>query len=435
MASAASLHDPASRLIAASDAAKAAARSPSDAEKASQKGASDKPHMSFWDFVDIVNPLQHIPVVGTIYREITHDTIRAPAKIAGSALYGGPIGLALAVGDQIIEAKSGKSVEGHVMALFRGDKPAASDTMLAANEPAAELTENEIDALTVDRAPAAPSPVQVALLDAPTATPAPVAATQMPANPVAVTQVAAAQPVAPPAAAAAPASGPDPRLVAARARIIAAQAAMPPASLAAPANSPLVLDQNTDAVLMAMFGGGAKPTPAPAASAGAPGIAPGPAAGIAAPATASGAIPIAAATAPIAVSPKPVQVASAAAASESLAQAVRPADASRGLGLDAYRTRAGAAPVRDPMPNKFAQINQREANRAPAAVVGIARPAAPETKAAAAPPAPANTDAAPPLDLATPLPREQIPAAMIAAMEKYQAQARSRGAGGVDQRM
>jgi hypothetical protein len=32
--------------------------------------------MDFWDFVDIVNPLQHIPVVNTIYRELTGDTVK-----------------------------------------------------------------------------------------------------------------------------------------------------------------------------------------------------------------------------------------------------------------------------------------------------------------------------------------------------------------------
>lgn len=425
MASAASLHDPASRLIAASDAAKPAARASADGEKSAQKGT--KSHMSFWDFVDIINPLQHIPVVGTIYREITHDTIKAPAKIAGSALYGGPVGLALAIGDQIVEAKSGKSVEGHVMALLHGDQPAPSDTMLAANEPAAELTDDEIEAMTVDRAPTAPSPVQVALLDAPPATPAAMAA----AVPAARPQMEAAQPVraalAPTSpAAATPAGSADPRLVAARAQIIAAQAATPPATLAAPANSPLVLDQNTDALLMAMFGGGAKPAPAANAPAG----------GSAAPAAAGGAIPIAAAAAPIAVSPKPTQVATATPAATPLSDAVRPANAPRGLGLDSYRMRAGAAPVRDPMPNRFAQINQREANRAPPAAIGIARPAAPEPKdATAAPAAPANGETAKPLDLPAPLPREQIPAAMIAAMEKYQAQARSRAAGSVDQHM
>ncbi|WP_049974236.1 hypothetical protein [Azospirillum sp. B4] len=72
-------------------------------------------HMSFWDVVDIINPLQHIPVISTIYREITGDTIKAPAKILGGLLYGGPIGMALATGDAIIEEETGEDVGAHVM--------------------------------------------------------------------------------------------------------------------------------------------------------------------------------------------------------------------------------------------------------------------------------------------------------------------------------
>ncbi|MDZ5646845.1 hypothetical protein [Nitrospirillum sp. BR 11828] len=72
-------------------------------------------HLSFWDVVDVINPLQHIPVISTIYREITGDTIKAPAKILGGLLYGGPIGMALATGDAIIEEETGEDVGGHVM--------------------------------------------------------------------------------------------------------------------------------------------------------------------------------------------------------------------------------------------------------------------------------------------------------------------------------
>ncbi|TWB36862.1 hypothetical protein [Nitrospirillum pindoramense] len=72
-------------------------------------------HLSFWDVVDVINPLQHIPVISTIYREITGDTIKAPAKILGGLLYGGPIGMALATGDAFIEEETGEDVGGHVM--------------------------------------------------------------------------------------------------------------------------------------------------------------------------------------------------------------------------------------------------------------------------------------------------------------------------------
>ena len=47
---------------------------------------------TFGDLVDIVNPLQHIPIISNIYRKITGDTIAPAMEIAGGALFGGPIG-------------------------------------------------------------------------------------------------------------------------------------------------------------------------------------------------------------------------------------------------------------------------------------------------------------------------------------------------------
>ncbi len=41
---------------------------------------------TFADLIDIVNPLQHIPVIGTIYRRITGDTLDPGARLAGGAL-------------------------------------------------------------------------------------------------------------------------------------------------------------------------------------------------------------------------------------------------------------------------------------------------------------------------------------------------------------
>ncbi len=47
---------------------------------------------TFGDIIDIVNPLQHIPIVSNIYRKITGDTIAPAMEIAGGALFGGLIG-------------------------------------------------------------------------------------------------------------------------------------------------------------------------------------------------------------------------------------------------------------------------------------------------------------------------------------------------------
>ena len=80
---------------------------------------------TFWDFLDVINPLQHIPVVNTIYREITGDEIKAPAKMIGSAIIGGPIGLAVAMVDSIIEDTTGKDMGGHALAMFKNETPAS----------------------------------------------------------------------------------------------------------------------------------------------------------------------------------------------------------------------------------------------------------------------------------------------------------------------
>lgn len=58
----------------------------------------DLSHVSFSDVLSVVNPLQYLPVVGTIYRAVTGDDVHPAFRIAVSGvaamLFGGPIGLA-----------------------------------------------------------------------------------------------------------------------------------------------------------------------------------------------------------------------------------------------------------------------------------------------------------------------------------------------------
>jgi len=91
-------------------------------------GTSGDLDFSFDDLIDIVNPLQHLPVVGTIYRAITHDTIKTPEKIAGDTLYGGLWGFVSSVADTAFQAITGKNFGDTVLALFTGgsdQKPTA----------------------------------------------------------------------------------------------------------------------------------------------------------------------------------------------------------------------------------------------------------------------------------------------------------------------
>ncbi len=65
-----------------------------------------KTNLTFLDIIDAVNPLQHIPLISSIYRNISRDSISDVPKFVGGALYGGPIGLVAALGSYIIEAES-----------------------------------------------------------------------------------------------------------------------------------------------------------------------------------------------------------------------------------------------------------------------------------------------------------------------------------------
>jgi len=77
--------------------------------------------LSFWDVLDVFNPLQHIPVVNAIYREITGDEIDPAMKLAGGALFGGFIGLGAAAVDVAIEGATGKDLGEHAIALATED--------------------------------------------------------------------------------------------------------------------------------------------------------------------------------------------------------------------------------------------------------------------------------------------------------------------------
>jgi len=107
----------------------------------SAKSAKDE-GFGFWDFIDVINPLQHIPVVSTIYRELTHDTIKAPAKVAGSALFFGVVGVATAIADVVVESETGKDMGANVMAMLGldGDEKPAAEAPTPAQLPNGTVT-------------------------------------------------------------------------------------------------------------------------------------------------------------------------------------------------------------------------------------------------------------------------------------------------------
>jgi hypothetical protein len=97
----------------------------------------------FENLLDIINPLQHIPIVSTIYRAITGDEIAAPARLIGGALFGGPVGFASSAANLIFEEASGDDLAGHALALI--SEPGATPELANALAPTAVVTAPAFD--------------------------------------------------------------------------------------------------------------------------------------------------------------------------------------------------------------------------------------------------------------------------------------------------
>ena len=72
----------------------------------------------FKTLLDAVNPLQHLPVVSTVYRESTGDTIGAIPRLLGGGLFGGLFGLIGSAVNLVVEAITGKDIGGPVASAF-----------------------------------------------------------------------------------------------------------------------------------------------------------------------------------------------------------------------------------------------------------------------------------------------------------------------------
>lgn len=75
---------------------------------------------SFADFIDIINPLQHIPIVSTFYRSMTGDSIGGPARILGGLLFGGPVGMVAGIGSTVVAEVTGSDPGSAILALLTG---------------------------------------------------------------------------------------------------------------------------------------------------------------------------------------------------------------------------------------------------------------------------------------------------------------------------
>ena len=116
----------------------------STATKAADTGVKEEE--GFFDhLLDVVNPLQHIPIIGTIYRAITGDKIGSVEKIMGGTLYGGMWGAISAIADVAFKGITGKSFEDTALSLLKSDskgkpvKVAATSITTNASLPPADV--------------------------------------------------------------------------------------------------------------------------------------------------------------------------------------------------------------------------------------------------------------------------------------------------------
>jgi len=126
--------------------------------------------LGFDDLVDLLNPLHHIPIVGSIYRAITDDTIKPDVQVAGSIAFG------LATGSVLLAAASG--IASAVFEQHTGEEPTVQlarslfgddDTVQVANAPpapdAAQALEEETT-LLAQKAAAGPAQTPAQTADA-----------------------------------------------------------------------------------------------------------------------------------------------------------------------------------------------------------------------------------------------------------------------------
>ena len=107
---------------------------------------AEKTSFTVRDFIDIINPLQHIPIVGTLYRNITHDEIKAPSRILGGGLFGGIVGAVAGLVNTISDKITGKDIGEHALTLLQDNDGLRNQEALVSSEP--EVFEKPLYTLT-----------------------------------------------------------------------------------------------------------------------------------------------------------------------------------------------------------------------------------------------------------------------------------------------
>ena len=90
---------------------------------------------SFKDLLDIINPLQHLPVIGSVYRYLTGDEPSGGARIVGDTIYGGPIGFGVGVVSTMLTDGDGRDLGERTLAAVFGRRDDTGKPTAVAQAP------------------------------------------------------------------------------------------------------------------------------------------------------------------------------------------------------------------------------------------------------------------------------------------------------------
>ena len=96
----------------------------------------------FGDILDTINPLQHLPIVATLYRNMTGDRIGMVPRVIGGALWGRIGGFVSGLLNAVVERFTGKDLGDHVYA-FLHDKIAPPENVQTARDGNSPETSGE----------------------------------------------------------------------------------------------------------------------------------------------------------------------------------------------------------------------------------------------------------------------------------------------------
>lgn len=103
---------------------------PNNAQRPAATGFwQDSDGPSFKDVLDTLNPLQHIPVISTLYQSLTDDKPSTGANIIGGTLFGGAFGLLGSIVNAIVQNETGNDIGGNLMATLTGESPSPTNAV------------------------------------------------------------------------------------------------------------------------------------------------------------------------------------------------------------------------------------------------------------------------------------------------------------------